>query len=234
MIIKIKNKINYIYRLLLPKELRVIIKKIIKFFYYRFRFINLRLFLIFSKGHVNLILGAALTKQKGWFSTNEEWLDISKEKDWERLFHSKKRIKRIIAEHVLEHLTAEEMQNALRLIYKNMKLGGSLRIAVPDGNNPNNEYRKYCGINGIGADASDHKQFITFELLSKEASKAGFKVELIEGYLNDKQLISKEIDYELGYIMRSRRNKDNFLSREGWNFPDANSSLIVDCFKITD
>ena len=41
--------------------------------------------------------------------------------------------------------------------------GGSLRIAVPDGNNPNKEYRDNCGINGFGADASDHKQFITFE-----------------------------------------------------------------------
>ena len=234
MIIIIKNKITYIYRLVLPKELRFSIKKIIKFFYYRFRFVNLKLFLILSKRNVNLILGAALTKQKGWFSTNEEWLDISKEKDWERLFYSKKRIKRIIAEHVFEHLTVEEMQNALKLIYKNMQLGGSLRIAVPDGNNPNNEYRKYCGINGIGADASDHKQFITFQLLNKEASKVGFEVELIEGYLNHNQLISKEIDYELGYVMRSRRNKDNFFSKEGWNFPDANTSLIVDCFKITD
>ena len=26
----------------------------------------------------------------------------------------------------------------------------------------------------------------------------------------------------------------NFFSKEGWNFPDANTSLIVDCFKITD
>ena len=87
MIIIIKNKITYIYRLVLPKELRFSIKKIIKFFYYRFRFVNLKLFLILSKRNVNLILGAALTKQKGWFSTNEEWLDISKEKDWERLFY---------------------------------------------------------------------------------------------------------------------------------------------------
>ena len=67
------------------------------------------------------------------------------------------------------------MRNSLRLIFANMVDGGSLRIAVPDGNNPNQEYRNHCGINGIGADASDHKQFMTYELLSREVEKIGFK-----------------------------------------------------------
>ena len=232
--LKIKNKIIYFYRQIFSKELRIIIKKLIKFFYYKFRFINLKLYLIFSNNHVNLILGAALTKQNRWFSTNEEWLDISKEKDWERLFNSKKRVRRILAEHVFEHLTLEEMQNALNLIHKNMILGGSLRVAVPDGNNPNNEYRKNCGIKGIGPDASDHKQFITFELLKEEASKVGFEVDLIEGYLENKKLVVKQFDYDLGYIMRSRSNFKNSFSKEGWDFPDANTSLIVDFFKLTN
>ena len=143
-------------------------------------------------------------------------------------------MKRILAEHVFEHLTLKEMQNSLKLIYKNMILGGSLRIAVPDGNNPDLEYRNHCGINGIGADASDHKQFITFELLRKELSKVGFKVKLVEGYLKNHELISKEFDNSLGYVMRSRRNLNNIGSKNGWDFPDANTSLIVDCFKITD
>ena len=183
---------------------------------------------------MNLIIGAALTKQKGWFSTNEEWLDIAREKHWKRLFNSKKRVKKILAEHVFEHLTLQEMQTALKLIYENMILGGSLRVAVPDGNNPNFEYRKNCGINGIGADAADHKQFITYELFREEALKVGFEVKLIEGYQKNKQLISEEIDFELGYVMRSRRNINYLLSKEGWNFPDANTSLIIDCFKLTN
>ncbi len=231
---KFKNKIAYLYRHSIPRELRIFFRKLIKFFYYKFRFINLKLNLIFTKNNVNLIIGAALTKQKGWFSTNEEWLDITKENHWNRLFNSNKRVKKILAEHVFEHLTLQEMRNALKLIYENMILGGSLRVAVPDGNNQNSEYRKNCGINGIGADAADHKQFITFEIFREEALKVGFEVKLIEGYLKNKQLISEEFDYDLGYVIRSRRNINNLLSKEGWDFTDANTSLIVDCFKLTN
>ena len=232
--LKIRSKITYLYRHSFPKDLRIFFRKLIKFFYYKFRFINLKLNLIFTKKYVNLIIGAALTKQKGWFSTNEEWLDIARENHWNRLFNSKKRVRKVLAEHVFEHLTLKEMRNALKLIYENMILGGSLRVAVPDGNNPNLEYRKNCGIDGIGADAEDHKQFITFELFREEALKVGFQVKLIEGYLKNEKLISEEFDYDLGYVMRSRRNINNLSSKEGWDFPDANTSLIVDCFKLTN
>ncbi len=221
----------YLYRLLLTKSQRIFIKKIYKFIYYTLRYLKLKTFLILSKNNVNLILGAALTKQKGWFSTNEEWFNIVQKTHWERLFNSKKRVKRVLAEHVFEHLTLDEMRKALNLIYKNMVYGGSLRIAVPDGNNPNQEYRNHCGINGIGADASDHKQFITFELLSHEVEKIGFKFNLKEGYMQNNKLISEKINSELGTVMRSRRNKNNIEFKEGWSFQDANTSLIIDCFK---
>ena len=126
------------------------------------------------------------------------------------------------------------MRIALKLIYEHMVNGGSLRIAVPDGNNPNKEYRNHCGINGIGADASDHKQFITFELLSHEVQKIGFKFILKEGYLQNRELITEKLNFELGIVMRSRSNKINMKSKEGWSFPDSNTSLIIDCFKIDD
>ncbi len=229
--------INFIcnsYRNFLPKRLRILMKKIFKFFYYKYRFIKLKTYLIFSNNDVNLILGAALTKQRGWFSTNEEWLDIVQKSHWDKLFNSKKRVKKVLAEHVFEHLTLHEMRSALNLIYKNMVYGGSLRIAVPDGNNPHKEYRNHCGINGIGADASDHKQFITFELLSNEVKKIGFKFILKEGYLQNRELITEKLNFELGIVMRSRSNKINMKSKEGWSFPDSNTSLIIDCFKIDD
>lgn len=222
-----------LYRNKIPKRQKILLKKIFKFFYYKFRFIKLIVFLNLTNKNVNLILGAALTKQKGWFSTNEEWLNIVKQSHWERLFNSKKqRVSKVLVEHVFEHLTLEEMRNALNLIYKNMVYGGSLRIAVPDGNNPNEEYRNHCGINGIGADASDHKQFITFELLSNEAEKIGFKCNLIEGYQKNKKLISKSLNRNLGDVIRSRSNKNIIQPKDGWGFPDANSSLIVDCIKV--
>ncbi|WP_033829803.1 hypothetical protein [Prochlorococcus marinus] len=222
-----------LYRSLFSMRVRLIIKKTFKFFYYKYRFLKLKIYLIFSEDSVNLILGAALTNQKGWFSTNEDWLDISKAEHWNKLFNSKKRVKRVLAEHVFEHLTINEMRNSLRLIFANMINGGSLRIAVPDGNNPNSDYRKHCGINGIGADASDHKQFLTYELLSREIEAIGFDHTLIEGYLKNKELVSKSFNDNLGKVIRSRRNSFN-LSKKGWDFYDSNTSLIIDCFKNTN
>ena len=220
------------YRTLFSIRVRLLVKNIFKFFYYWFRFFKIKTYLFFSEDTVNIILGAALTNQKGWFSTNEEWLDISKAEHWNRLFNSKKRVKRVLAEHVFEHLTIDEMRNTLRVIFVNMVNGGSLRIAVPDGNNPNSEYRKHCGINGIGADASDHKQFLTYELLSKEVERTGFHHNLIEGYLENKELVLKKFNNNLGRVIRSRSNK-NIRPKDGWDFPDANSSLIVDCIKVS-
>ena len=235
----IKRFINImlnLYRCFLSKEQRILVKKLFKFFYYKYRFIKLKIFLDLSNKHVNLILGAALTKQKSWFSTNQEWFDIAQKSHWDRLFNankspSKNRVKRVLAEHVFEHLTLDEMRNAINLIYNNMIYEGSLRIAVPDGNNPNQEYRNHCGINGIGADASDHKQFITFELLRDEVEKIGFKCQLIEGYLKNKKLISTPFNRELGDVIRSRSNQTYIHPKEGWGFIDSNSSLIVDCLK---
>tara|TARA_B100000886_G_scaffold339872_1_gene306776 strand:+ start:506 stop:1213 length:708 start_codon:yes stop_codon:yes gene_type:complete len=220
----------HIYRKLFSIRQRLIIKKTFKFFYYNFRFLKLKAYLFFSSDCVNLILGAALTNQKGWFSTNENWFDITKDGHWKRLFNSKKRVNRVLAEHVLEHLTIDEMRNTLKLIFENMVNGGSLRIAVPDGNNPNPEYRKHCGIDGIGADASDHKQFLTYEFLSREIEKIGFQYDLKEGYLENKELVKKNFNDNLGKVIRSRSNSVNHF-KKGWDFYDSNTSLIIDCFK---
>ena len=124
------------------------------------------------------------------------------------------------------------MRIALRLIYEHMVVGGSLRIAVPDGNNPNKDYREHCGINGIGADAADHKQFIKFEMLRDEVENIGFESKLMEGFTNKKELISIKLNYELGRVLRSRNNKIDIESKLGWGFHDAKTSLIVDCFKV--
>ena len=220
-----------LYRLFFSIRVRLLLKKTFKYFFYKYRFFKLKTYLFCSKGSINIILGAALTNQKGWFSTNEDWLDISNEEHWNKLFKSKKRVKRVLAEHVFEHLTIDEMRNSLRLIFANMVNGGSLRIAVPDGNNPNPEYRKYCGVDGIGADASDHKQFLTYELLSKEVERTGFHHNLIEGYLENKELVLKKFNNNLGRVIRTRSNK-NIRPKDGWDFPDANSSLILDCIKV--
>ena len=141
------------YRKLIPNFVRRLNRKVFKKVVYLYRFYYLRVSLI-SKKNVKIILGAALTSEEGWFSTNEQWLDITNSQHWERIFKGKTKIECAIAEHVFEHLTKKEMRIALQQIHNHLVLGGNLRIAVPDGNHPDPIYRKYTGINGIGADAS--------------------------------------------------------------------------------
>ena len=185
------NKLKYLYRKILSRDIRTKFRKYFKFILYNLRFLKLKLLLTYST-EVKLILGAALTSNKSWISTNEEWFDITNSHHWDRLFHKKKLIKRALAEHVFEHLTKEEMAIAFEFIYKHLTSKGTLRIAVPDGNNPNPEYIKNTGINGIGADASDHKQFIKYEYLKYELEKVGFKCFIREGYKSNGVLVNEK------------------------------------------
>ena len=213
----------------MPIKIRFSLRQILKFFLYKFRYFRLKLAIFFNK-EIKLIIGAALTSQKGWYSTNEEWLDVSNPEHWNRLFKGKDNLKCVMAEHVFEHLTEKEMRIAIKLIYKYLYKNGHLRIAVPDGNHPNHEYRLNTGINGIGPDASDHKQFITYEFIKMTLENNGFECQIKEGYLNNGNLVENDLDNKLGFIMRSRRNflfKKNSIK----TFHDSNTSLIVDATK---
>ncbi|AAQ00361.1 MULTISPECIES: hypothetical protein [Prochlorococcus] len=221
---------RYLYRLFLPIQLRTAFRDFYKTFLYALRYLKLR-FVLLNKSNVNLILGAALTSQEGWYSTNENWLDISKTEHWQRIFSGRPRVSHAVAEHVFEHLSVSEMRKALRLIYQHLCNGGSLRIAVPDGNHPDETYRKHTGINGIGADASDHKQFISYEFLKKELEDVGFTCELKEGYTSEGQLIRSNISRNYGLIMRTRDSINYKTEKLGWDFIDSNTSLIVDALK---
>ena len=173
---------------------------------------------------VKIIVGAAETHQQGWFSTNEQWLDITNEDQWYSFFGNRQLISCIVAEHVFEHLTQAGTLAALESMKKRLVPGGRIRIAVPDGYNPEPEYIRHVSIGGIGDDASDHKQLFNIDSLSKLMIEAGLTVQHIEGYTKDGELITNEWHSDDGFIRRSRQNK----SEESWNFPDAATSLILD------
>ena len=214
----------------LPVDIRIFLIRIFKFFLYKFRFFKLKL-AIYLKKDIKIIIGAALTSQEGWYSTNEGWFDVSNSKHWNRLFNKNTTLSNVMSEHVFEHLTEQEMETSISLIHKYLKKNGILRIAVPDGNNPDPEYRLNTGINGIGPDAVDHKQFITYEFIKYHLEKIGFECEIKEGYLANGQLIINNIEDNLGYIMRSRSNSSNNITKR-WLFNDASTSLIVDAIKL--
>lgn len=216
-------------RRIVPTSIKKRIRLAIKLFKYTYRKYAL-LQALKKEDSIKIIVGAAETHQDGWYSTNEQWLDITNENDWAHIFKGRKCLTHVVAEHVFEHLTYEQAQSALAHIRAHMKENGRLRIAVPDGYNPDPVYLKHVGICGIGDDAADHKQLLNADVLSRLIKEAGFAPEHLEGYQQDGTLIQNPYKVEEGFIMRSRTNTDEEKMKK-WSFPDAETSLIVDGIK---
>lgn len=179
---------------------------------------------------IKIIVGAAETFQDGWYSTNEQWLDITKAQDWTAVFQGKQILSHVVAEHVFEHLHADEALAALRSMHAHMIDGGRVRIAVPDGYNPDPVYLKHVGINGIGDDAADHKQLLNADVLMQMMRDCGFVPKHVEGYTKDGDLVRNAYEGSDGFIVRSRQNQ-SAQDAARWDFPDADTSLIVDGVK---
>ncbi|WP_333592186.1 hypothetical protein [Brevundimonas sp.] len=173
---------------------------------------------------LKIIVGAAETWRPGWYSTNEQWLDITSAKDWEETFAGRPLLTHVVAEHVFEHLTHDEAAQALRLIARHLQPGGRIRIAVPDGFHPDPTYIRHVGIGGIGDDAADHKQLLNADVLRGLITDAGFKATLVEGFERDGRLVQTPWREEDGYVWRSRQNPSTAV----FDFVDAETSLIVD------
>lgn len=218
--------LKLILKLVLPKQFREGLILCRKYVRYKTRKYLLKL-AINRGGHIKIIVGAAETSQKGWYATNEQWLDIANTHHWKAIFENKPMLQNVVAEHVFEHLTAVESSVALKNIYDHLAPNGKVRIAVPDGYNPNTEYIKHVEIGGIGDDAEDHKQLFNSDKLCELLNSAGFEVTLIEGYNKDGVLSQREWNESDGFILRSRQNE----TAKRWPFPDSETSLIVDGIK---
>ena len=211
----------------LPRDLRWKIPNMQKALVYFSRRQTIRIPVVLGTP-IKIIIGAAMTSQVGWYSTNEQWLDIAREADWQRVFQGKALLTHVLAEHVFEHLTPDETLEALRLVARHMHTGGRIRIAVPDGYNPDPTYIHHVGIAGIGADAKDHKQLLNCDSLMQYLHEAGFEPELKEGYHPSGELEQQPLGAEAGLVIRSRCNARTMAGRSGWDFVDANTSLVVD------
>jgi predicted SAM-dependent methyltransferase len=168
---------------------------------------------------------AGINPDNSWFATDKNELDITKVSDWRKylIFF---RLDNIFAEHVWEHLSDSDTELANKNCFRFLKKNGVLRLAVPDGFNPDKRYIDYVrpGGNGIGAD--DHKILYNYKIMKDRLEKIGFEVELLEYWDEFGQFNFIDWSNDGGRVERSKRydlrNKNGSLSY---------TSLIVDAIK---
>jgi len=172
-----------------------------------------------------IVIGASGIADEGWISTDIEYLNLLKARDWERFFQPDS-IDALLAEHVWEHLTPEEGACAAALCFKYIKPGGYLRVAVPDGYHPDPDYIERVRIGGSGLGADDHKVLYTHKTFSDLFARAGFRCRLLEYFDAQGTFHSENWDEKAGTIVRSQRFDER--NREGkLNY----TSIMLDAIK---
>ncbi|MGY8679179.1 hypothetical protein Q2941_15460 [Bradyrhizobium sp. UFLA05-153] len=84
-------------------------------------------------------MGAGLTSYSDWIPVEFTDIDATNAQDWRRYFVPDS-ISNILAEHVWQHMTAEQGLAAARVVHEYLRNGGCFRVAVPDRNHPSPDY----------------------------------------------------------------------------------------------
>jgi predicted SAM-dependent methyltransferase len=132
-------------------------------------------------------------------------------------------VSHIVAEHVFEHIDPDGARRGLSLCRRYMPAGGRIRIAVPDGYNPNETYIENVEPGGCGPGAQDHRVLYNCDVLGDVLREAGFDVELKEWHDRGGSFHRDEWDPADGFIFRSER-----FGTPNKSFPCSHLSLIVD------
>ncbi|MGF1493828.1 MAG: class I SAM-dependent methyltransferase, partial [Microcoleaceae cyanobacterium] len=179
---------------------------------------------------LRVIIGAGQTQQPGWIASDIQLLDVLRAEDWSRYFKPGS-LDAILAEHIWEHLSLEAGILAARHCYEFLKVGGYVRVAVPDGYHPRPDYIQQVKPGGTGLGAEDHQVLYTYESLQKGFEQAGFKVELLEYFDKTGQFHCKDWHPETGLISRSKRfdpRNQTGASTLALNY----TSIILDAHKV--
>jgi predicted SAM-dependent methyltransferase len=206
--------------------------KELKRFIYRRLIPSIRLWkrlnwLLYLKTHsdIEIVVGAGPTKYKGWFATDIVTLDVTNENHFKKYF-KKKRIHKVLAEHVLEHLTTSELQLMISNFQKYSAKNVNIRIAVPDGFHKDNDYIDKVKPGGTGEGAEDHKHLFNYRSLAELFEAQNFKAKLVEYWDEKGNFHSDYSKDENGYVKRSFIND----SRNQDGIPHY-TSLIIDFTK---
>jgi predicted SAM-dependent methyltransferase len=179
-----------------------------------------------AQGRCKIIVGASGTSQDGWIALEQDVLDLLRLDHWRTCFRPNA-IDAILAEHVWEHLTSEEGALASRLCFRFLKVGGHLRVAVPDGFHPSPDYRELVRPGGIGCGAEDHKVLFTHETLTRMFVDAGFRVRLLEFFDERGAFHGESWSADDGYVSRSLRFDPRNNGGQAANY----TSIILDAQK---
>ena len=171
---------------------------------------------------LNVILGAGPVNVNGWISTDTDILDMTSTQGWRKLF-SPNSIDRLMAEHVMEHLSDAECTVALRECFRYLKRGGLLRIAVPDGNRKDRKY-----VEEVSPPKDGHKLLFTVDDLVARLDRVGFEATPLEYFDELDQFHSHPWAETDGLIRRSVRHDTQEQFKRGTLYY---TSLIVDARK---
>ena len=174
---------------------------------------------------INLIVGAGPFKFKGWFPTDIVTLDVTNENHFKKYF-KKKKINKVLAEHILEHLTNSELDLMINNFYMYSTKNVNIRIAVPDGFHKDENYINTVKPGGTGVGAEDHKHLFNFRSLAGIFEAQNFKPNLIEYWDEDGNFHSIYSNDENGFVKRSFIND----SKNFDGIPHY-TSLIIDFTK---
>lgn len=172
-----------------------------------------------------IVIGSSNVYSGGWIPTDIDQLNIVSTTNWNNLFRIGS-IDAMLAEHVLEHLDYNEAVIAAKNCYNYLRPGGYLRIAVPDGNHPSPEYIDAVKPGGTGSGADDHKVLYTITSLISLLQDAGFTVDELEYFDDNKMFIANKWSPDKGMIWRSFR-----YDKRNVNQTPVFTSIIVDAVK---
>ena len=174
---------------------------------------------------LKIIIGAGGTNYPDWVAAEQQSIDLLDEGTWRELFQNQP-IDNILAEHVWEHLPETAGAVAARTCFRHLRPGGKLRIAVPDGYNPNPQYIRMVRPGGTGIGSDDHHVLYNFQTLSRMLNAAGFIVTLLEYHDARGQFHVTPWEATDGFIERSARfDPRNTVDHLKY------TSLIVDAVK---
>ena len=193
-----------------------------------------------------LVIGAKETTYPGWQSTDlrapDAPLDVRRRGDWSRAFPPES-IDRIVAEHMLEHMTMPEALAALCNAREFLKPGGRIRVAVPDAFNPDPVYQEHSRPGGRGQawarlffyapDEPEHKTHFNYKTLSALMERAGLAPQLVEWFDERGQFHRNPWSLDDGPVRRYYNSPYNLSTYLFWH-GFQNLSLIVDGIKAGD